>query len=133
MLFENRELFPLNRYEKILREIFRILLIIIFLTIAIGCFDQSNNIDDNKILVPIVSTAGEIFCILYIINAFTSGNLVRRWANDNLLLSIYNFMQKRGNYSYKRSMALTTKTLGYSMIILLFIVISFQINFYYSL
>lgn len=133
MLFENRELFPLNRYEKILREIFRILLLIIFLAIAIGCFNHSNNIDNDKFLVPIVSTAGEIFCILYIINAFTSGNLVRRWANDNLLLSIYNFIQKRGNYSYKKSMALTTKTLGYSILIVLFIVVGFEINFYYSL
>ena len=133
MLFENRELFPLNRYEKILREIFRILLLIIFLAIAIGCFNHSNNIDDDKILVPMIFTAGEMFCLLYIINAFSSGNLVRRWANDNLLLSVYNIIQKRGHYSYKRTMALATKTLGYSVVVVLFIVIGFEINFYYSL
>ena len=131
MLFKNREMFPLTSNEKILREILRSLLIIIFSIILIGILNQNRGIDHDYILVPLVSTVAEIFCILYIINAFTAGNLVRRWANDLLLAEVFNFIQNKKQTSDEKTLELTTKAFGIKMIAVLAIVIFWEVNFYF--
>ena len=90
MIFKNRDIFPLTSNEKILREILRSLGVIIISIILIGISNQNRGVNQDYILVPLVYTVAEIFCILYIINAFTTGNLVRRWANDSIRTSVFN-------------------------------------------
>jgi len=131
MLFKNREMFPLNRNEKILREVLRIILFVIFSAIIKGCFNQSNNIDEDNILVPIVSTASELFCMFYIANAFTSGNLVRRWANDSVFASVFNFIQTKKNTTDEKALKLTTKAFGIFAMFLLGITILWELDFYF--
>ena len=132
MLFKNREMFPLNPNEKILREILRIILLVIFSATIKGCFNQSNNIDENYILVPIVSTASELFCMFYIANAFTSGNLVRRWANDSAFASLFNFIQPKKNTTDEKTVKLTTKAFGIFAIAILIVTILWELNFYFG-
>ena len=131
MLFKNREFFPLTSNEKILREILRSLGIIIFSVILKGMFNQHNSIDQDHILVPIVCTAIELYCILYVINAFTTGNLVRRWASDAVLTSVYNFIQTKKQTSDEKTLELTTKTFGIFMIALLAGIIFCEVDFYF--
>ncbi len=131
MLFKNREHFPLNKSEKIIRAILRALLLIIFLAIGKGCFNQSNTINEDIILVPIVSTARELFCLLYIINAFTTGNLVRRWANDEIRNWIYIFIQYKKQCSNKKATLITTKAFGLFAVLILCATITAELNFYF--
>ena len=130
MLFKNREMFPLTPNEKILREILRSLILIIFSIILIGISNQNRGVNQDYILVPLVSTVAEIFCILYIINAFTTGNLVRRWANDSIRTSVFNFIQNKKNTSDEKTLELTTKAFGMFMIAVLGLAILSELNFY---
>ena len=131
MLFKNREMFPLTSNEKILREILRSLLLIIFSIILIGILNQNRGVNQDYILVPLVYTVAEIFCILYIINAFTTGNLVRRWANDSIRTEIFNYIQNKKQTSNENTMDLTTKVFGKFMIIVLGLAILSELNYYF--
>lgn len=131
MIFKNRDFFPLNRREKVLREILRSLLIIIISTIIMGIINQNHKINQDYILVPIFATASEFFCIIYAYNAFTTGNLVRRWANDSVLISIYNFIQSKIHTTDKKTLKLTTYIFGIFTLIILSVAILFELNFYF--
>ena len=131
MLFKNRNMFPLTSNEKILREILRSLGLIIFSIIFKGILNQNRGIDQDYILVPLVSTVAEIFCILYIINAFTTGNLVRRWANDSIRTSVFNFIKNKKQTSDEKTLELTTKAFGIKMIAVLAVVIFWEVDFYF--
>ena len=131
MLFKNRDMFPLTSNEKILREILRSLLLIIFSVICIGILNQNIGIDKDYILVPLVSTVAEIFCILYIINAFTTGNLVRRWANDSIRTEVFNYIQNKKQTSDEKTLELTTKIFGLFMIAVLGLAILAELDFYF--
>ena len=131
MLFKNREMFPLTSNEKILREILRSLLLIIFSIIFIGISNQNRGVNQDYILVPLICTVAEIFCILYISNAFTAGNLVRRWANDSILTSVFNFIQNKKQTSDEKTLELTTKAFGIKMIAVLSVVIFWEVDFYF--
>ncbi len=132
MLFKNRDSFPLNKNEKTLREILRALLVIIFSIILKGILNDSNRIKQDFILVPLCASACEIFCILYIINAFTTGNLVRRWANDSVFASLFNFIQTKKNTTDEKTIKLTTKAFGVFAIIILIVTILWELNFYFG-
>lgn len=131
MIFKNREFYPLNNKEKIIREILRILLVIIFSIIIKGIYNESNRINEDHILVPICSTAGEVFFILYVINAFSSGNLVRRWVNDSVLTYIFNLIQTIRKTNDEMTMKLSTRLLGIFGFIILIIIILWELNFYF--
>jgi hypothetical protein len=131
MIFKNREFYPLNSKEKITREILRALLLIIFYVILKGIFNENHQISQDDILVPICATAGEIFFVLYVANAFTSGNLVRRWVNDAVLVYIFNFIQTTWKMSDEKTMKLSTQVMGVFGLIILLIIILWELNFYY--
>ena len=131
MIFKNRDMFPLTSNEKILREILRSLILIIFSIILIGISNQNRGINQDYILIALFSTVAEIFCILYIINAFTAGNLVRRWANDLILAEVFNFFQNKKQTSDEKTLELTTKAFGVQMIAVLVFVIFWEVDFYF--
>ena len=131
MLFKNRDMFPLTSNEKILREILRSLILITFSIILIGISNQYRGINQDYILVPLVCTVAEMFCILYIINAFTAGNLVRRWANDSIRTSVFNFIQIKKQTSDEKTLELTTRAFGIFMIAVLGLAILTELNFYF--
>ena len=131
MIFKNRDMFPLTSNEKILREILRSLILIIFSIILIGISNQNRGINQDYILIALFSTVAEIFCILYIINAFTAGNLVRRWANDLILAEVFNFIQNKKQTSDEKTLELTTKAFGVQMIAVLVFVIFWEVDFYF--
>ena len=131
MLFKNREMFPLTFNEKILRKVLRSLILIIFSIIFQGILNQNRGIDQDYILVGLFSSVAEIFCILYTINAFTTGNLVRRWANDAIRTEVFNFIQNKKQTSDEKTLELTTKTLGIFMIVILAGTILCEVDFYF--
>ena len=131
MLFKNREMFPLTFNEKILSKVLRSLILIIFSIIFQGILNQNRGIDQDYILVGLFSSVAEIFCILYIINAFTTGNLVRRWANDAIRTEVFNFIQNKKQTSDEKTLELTTKAFGVQMIAVLVFVIFWEVDFYF--
>jgi len=131
MLFNNREFFPLTKNEKILRTILRTILIIIFSIVIKGILNQNKGINQDYILVPVFTSATELFGILYIINAFTTGNLVRRWASDSILSAVFNFIQMKKNTSDEKTLELATKAFGIFMIAVIGITIVCELNFYF--
>ena len=131
MIFNNRDMFTLTSNEKILREILRSLILITFSIILIGISNQYRGINQDYILVPLVCTVAEMFCILYIINAFTAGNLVRRWANDSIRTSVFNFIQIKKQTSDEKTLELTTRAFGIFMIAVLGLAILTELNFYF--
>ena len=131
MLFKNREMFPLTFNEKILRKVLRSLILIIFSIIFQGILNQNRGIDQDYILVGLFSSVAEIFCILYTINAFTTGNLVRRWANDAIRTEVFNFIQNKKQTSDEKTLELTTKAFGVQIIAVLVFVIFWEVDFYF--
>ena len=131
MIFKNRDIFPLTSNEKILREILRSLGVIIISIILIGISNQNRGVNQDYILVPLVYTVAEIFCILYIINAFTTGRLVRRWANDSIRIKVFNYIQNKKETSDEKTLELTTKVFGLFMIAVLGLEILTELNFYF--
>lgn len=131
MIFQNRDFYPLSSKEKILKKILRVLLIIIFSVVFKGMYNQNKGIDQDGFLIPVFCTAAEIFFLIYIFNAFTTGNLVRRWANDTTLSSISNFIKTNRKTSDEKTMELATKAFGFFGILVFITVVILEINFYY--
>jgi len=111
-VFKNREAFPLTRNEKIVREILRFLLLIIACVIVKGMLNQNQNVNEDDLLVPICATAIQIFLVLYIFNAFTTGNLVRRWANDSIRIAVFNFIKENLKTDDAKATKFTTYFFG---------------------
>src|SRR5665647_3110811 len=113
-----REKFELNAKEKTQRKILIVLIICIVLIIAQGIFNQSNNINQDAILYPAFLSLSVIFCTIYSINAFTSGNLVKNWSSPLIFTSIFNQIRSKNLMSDEKAAKITTKIFGFFTLIL---------------
>lgn len=125
-----REMFELNSKEKTLQEILRGLLILIFSLIAKGMYNDYNRLDENYILVPAYLIFSEIFCIIYIVNAFTNGNLVRKWASTPIFNAIFFFIKRNSIMTDDKALKLTTKIFGVFILIIAILLFIAGIIFY---
>lgn len=82
--------------------------------------------------MPVVSSAAELFWVLYIINAFTSGNLVRRWANDKIRNRIYIFIQYKKQCTNNKASLLTTWAFGIFAILILCATVTTELKYYFD-
>lgn len=108
-----REKFDLNQKEEVQRKILFILLVSIFLIVIKGIYNQSNNINQDKVLTPAFLIASFSFCIIYSFNAFTTGNLVRNWSSYRIYNAIYNFLKNKKRMGDKEALRTTTKVFGF--------------------
>ena len=127
-----REKTGLNSKEKVLIEILRILLIFIAAILIKGMYNQSNHIDEDYFLVPAFCTLSEIFCLIYTFNAFTTGNLVRRWASTPIFTPLFHFIKSKNQLTDNKALNLTTKAFGIFTFIVFVIIIITEIIFYTS-
>lgn len=123
-----REKFKLSSIEKIEQDILRVILVLDFTVIAKGIYNQSNNIDQDRILFPAFLTLSILFCLIYTINSFTTGNLVKNWASTEIYTFIFNFIKNKKTISDENAQRLTTKIFGYftlaiAVVIILYIVL----------
>lgn len=121
----DREEYKLNSKEQVKQTILRILLFMSFVVVAKGIYNENKNINQDFLLWPIFSISSGFFCLIYSINAFTTGNLVRRWVNDTIFNYFIFSIQKRKLMTEKKAIDLATKILG---IIILFISVSLFIS-----
>ena len=131
MIFKNKEAHPLTLKEKKQREILRFLLIVIFSVVIKGMYNTNKGLNQDEILVPAFCTAAETFFIIYILNAFGKGNLVRRWANEAILISLFNFIQTKRKISDEKTMELAIKIFGLFGITVFIATIILELNYYF--
>ena len=98
--------------EIIWQDILRVLLLLIILIVLKGMYNESNNINQNNILVPNFLIIAFIFCIVYGVNAFTTGNVVKNWVNYQIFDIVFNFVKSRKMISDDKAMVVTTKIFG---------------------
>lgn len=109
-----KEIFKLSYIEKIAQKTLLILLLILAVVMIKGIYNQDNKIDQNFILVPCAYVIGILFLIIYSINGFTSGNIVRNWIICNKLTgpifhSILTIIKSRNKMTPDNAIILTTK------------------------
>ena len=75
-------------------------------------YNESNNINKNNILAPNFLIISFIFCIVYGVNAFTTGNVVKNWVNYQIFDIVFNFVKSRKMISDDKAMVVTTKIFG---------------------
>lgn len=131
MLFQNREFFTLTNNEKMLRDLLRVLLVLIFAVIAKGIFNQNSQVNQDAFLVPSMATLSQLFCGLYAYNAFSTGNLARRWVNAALFAALFNLIQTTRKTSDERTLVLTTRAFGVFIIGAMLLTILWELNFYF--
>ena len=131
MIIKNSDYYPLTKNEKVLREVLRVLLFIIVIVNLYGMYNQDKGINQDHFLVPVFCTAAEIFFMIYIFNAFTTGNLVRRWANDGILTFLFNLIKSKRSTSDEKTMELATKGFGIFGVIVFITVILLELYYYF--
>ena len=109
-----KNIFQLSPIEKVTQKTLLILLLILAIVIIKGIYNQDNKIAQNLILVPCMYVIGMLFLIIYTINGFTSGNIVRNWIIGNKLTgpvfhSILTIIKSRNKMSPDNAIILTTK------------------------
>ena len=109
-----KNIFQLTPIEKITQKTLLILLLILAVVIIMGVYNQDNENDQNFILVPCMYVIGLLFLIIYTINGFTSGNIVRNWIIGNKLTgpvfhSILTIIKSRNKMTPDNAIILTTK------------------------
>lgn len=126
-----KQIFKLSPIEKTAQKALLILLLILAVVIIIGIYNQDNKIDQDFILVPCMYVIGLLFLIIYTINGFTSGNIVRNWIIGNKLTgpvfhSIFTIIKSRNKMSPDNAIILTTKIFAtVSMCIIFFLEFKF--------
>ncbi len=106
----------LNSIEKTEQEILRVLLVFIFSIGFKGMYNESNNINQNHTLIPLFIIVSFLFCIIYGLNAFATGNIVKNWVNDQIFNALVNFFKIRRAASDDKAITLTTKVFGIFML-----------------
>jgi hypothetical protein len=102
----------LNSIEIKEQEILRGLLVLLLATILKGLYNEAKNIDQNYVLVPALLIICILFCVIYGINAFTTGNLVNNWANTQLYNVIFNYFTNKRGLPEDRAMRFTIRMFG---------------------
>ena len=112
-----KEIFKLSPIEKIAQKTLFILLLLFAIIMIKGIYNQEYKIDQNFILIPCMYGIGILFLIIYTINGFTSGNIVRNWIIGNRLSgpvfhSIFSIAKGRDKINPDNALILTTKIFG---------------------
>ena len=112
-----KEIFKLSPIEKIAQKTLLILLLVLAIIILKGIYNQEYKIDQNFILIPCMYGIGIFFLLIYTINSFTSGNIVRNWIIGNRLSgpvfhSILSIIRSRNKMSPDNAIILTTRIYG---------------------
>ena len=121
-----KEIFKLSYIEKIAQKTLLILLLILAVVMIKGIYNQDNKIDQNFILVPCAYVIGILFLIIYSINGFTSGNIVRNWIICNKLTgpifhSILTIIKSRNKMTPDNAIILTTKIFATGSMCIIFL------------
>ena len=112
-----KEIFKLSPIEKVAQKTLLILLLLLAIVMIKGFYNQEYKIDQNFILIPFVYGIGILFFLIYSINGFTSGNIVRNWIISNRLSgpvfhSILSIIKSRNKMTPDNAIILTTKIYG---------------------
>lgn len=107
-----RQKFELNKVEQKMRKTLLLIMIAVTLLVVKGILNDSNDINQNNILAPSVLLLCIIFCTIYTINAFTTGNLVKNWSHPFIFELIIKFIKKSKSIEDKNAINVTTKIFG---------------------
>lgn len=112
-----REIFKLTPIEKIAQKTLFILMISLMFVVLKGVYNQDHKINQDIILVSCMYGIGIIFFLIYSINGFTSGNIVRNWIISNRLSgpvfhSTFSIIKSRRKITPDEALILTTKIYG---------------------
>lgn len=113
-----RQKFELNKIEVKMRKVLLLIMITITLLVVKGILNDSNAVNQNIILAPTVLFLCIIFCTIYTLNAFTSGNLVRNWAHPLIFDFIFNQIKDKQLINIINATKTTTKIFGVFTLIL---------------
>ena len=126
-----KEIFKLSFIEKIAQKTLQVLLLLFAIVMLKGFYNQEYKIDQNFILIPCVYGIGILFLLIYSINGFTSGNIVRNWIIGNRLSgpvfhSILSIIKSHNKMMPDNAIIMTTRIFGsVSMCITFFLTYKF--------
>ena len=106
------EKFKLNNIEQKMRKALLLIMITITMLVVKGILNDSNNANQNNILAPSVLLLCIIFCVIYTINAFTSGNLVKNWSHPLVFIFILDQIKNKKSFDNNKAISVTTKIFG---------------------
>lgn len=121
----NRNTFKLTLQEQKTEPVLWGLLAISAIAVIKGISNEKSGIDQDFILWPLFSTAFGLFCLIYGINALTTGNLVRKWMTPFVFNHLFSLIKKRNKISNDEALIKTTRFLG---IVVLVIAVSLFIS-----
>ena len=120
----------LNSRELILQDILRVLLLLVILIVLKGMYNESNSINQNEILIPNFLIIAFLFCLIYGIDAFTTGNVVQRWVNNQIFESVFNLVKSKKIISDEKAEVFTTKIFGTFILGFALLLIAIGIDYY---
>ena len=112
-----KEIFKLSPIEQIAQKTLHILLLLFAIVMMKGFYNQENKIDQNFFLIPCMYGIGLLFLLIYSINSFSSGNIVRNWIIGNRLSgpifhSIFSIIKSRNKMTPDNAIIMTTRIFG---------------------
>jgi len=134
----NRDIkLKLSNSEKIQEKLILMsTLSIIILVIGDVIFEFNNNDKPAKFFLLSVLFMASILCFTYTFNAFTTGNIVKKWSNHSLFDTIGIKLKNQFRISDQKSTALSIKLFGTFTLILsitwiILIIYKLQMGEYY--
>ena len=129
-----KEIFKLSPIEEIAKKTLRILVLVFALIWIKFIYNQETKINQNFILVPCMYIIGILLLLIYTINSFTSGNMVRNWIfNSRIARPIFNFIfsviKSLKKMTQDNAIILTTRVYGIIPICVIFFLIYKCTNF----
>ena len=131
-----KEIFKLSPIEKIAQKTLRMLVLLLAIIWIKVIYNQEYKIDQNFILIPCMYLIGIAILMIYTINSFTSGNMVRSWIMGNnrfsgtVFHSMLMFIKRNNKITPDNAIIFTTRIYGSFSMCITFILLYKLVNFF---
>ena len=120
-----RQYFQLNAKEKKQEWLMLGFALAAFITIGIGVYTQTHQINKDYILIPLCMAMFGCYTLIYSINGFTSGNLVYKWTPFFIFQLIVFLIKTVASTAKEKATILSTKLLAVAGLIVSIIMFAF--------
>lgn len=107
-----QQYFSLDAKEKKQEWLLLVSAVVSFMIIGKGVYNQYHHIDQNNILIPLLTVMYTCFFFVYGFNAFTTGNLTPKWTPFFIYQVTCVLIKKIGSTTQDRAKIIAIKILG---------------------
>jgi len=122
-----KQYFELDANEKRLEWTLLVLFILFAITIGVGVYTQSHDMNLDRILIPVFFSISGLFFLLYGLNGVSKKNLIQKWTPFYIYNILQYFSERLGSVEKVKAKSSVAKILGICGLLISAICFSFAI------